>query len=206
LLQRTYGGATISPFTSEPSIGERGVTLVEERARIGKAAANRVAPGQVLMIDGGSTTYQAACRLAQHSRDLVVVTNAIAIASVMGANPTMRVILCPGAYDAREGGVFGEDTVDFIGRYNADVAIIGASGLSPEGPCDAVSGSAAVKRIMIRRSAETMLVVDQTKFGRPSLERICAYANLSAIVTDAEMPAPLASAARTAGVEIVVAP
>ena len=128
LINRTYGGATISLVTSEPVISERGLTLVEERARIGKGAAGLIENRQVVMIDGGSTTYEVARNLAQFKRDLVVITNSTGVASVAGGNPTFRVILCPGTYDNREGSVLGEDTVEFIARYNADAAIIGASG------------------------------------------------------------------------------
>src|SRR3569832_1445948 len=155
LINRTYGGATISLVTSEPVIAERGLTLVEERARIGRGAAGLVEKGSIVMIDGGSTTYEVARGLSQHGRDLTIITNSIGVASVAGANPGFRVILCPGTYDSREAAVLGEDTVEFVRRYNADVAIIGASALTAEGPSDMISGAAAVKRAMIARALST---------------------------------------------------
>ena len=98
LINRSYGGATISLVTTEPVITERGLTMVEERARIGRAAAELVENAQVVMIDGGSTTYEVARNLAQFRRDLVVITNSVGIAAVAGGNPTFRVILCPGIW------------------------------------------------------------------------------------------------------------
>ena len=96
LLNRTYGGATISLVTSEPVIAERSQTMIEERARIGRGAAGLVEKGQIVMIDGGSTTYEVARSLSQLKRELTIITNSIGVASVTGANPTFRVILCPG--------------------------------------------------------------------------------------------------------------
>jgi DeoR/GlpR family transcriptional regulator of sugar metabolism len=204
LINRTYGGATISLVTTEPVISERGLTLVDERARIGRGAAGLVEKGQIVMIDGGSTTYEVARNLSQLKRDLTIITNSTGVASVAGANPTFRVLLCPGTYDSREGSVLGEDTVEFVRRYNADVAIIGASGLSADGPSDMISGSAAVKRAMISRSLSTVLVVTHDKFGRSSLERICGLDDIADIVTDSEPKADLRTAAEQAGTELHV--
>lgn len=204
LVNRTYGGATISLVTSEPVVSERGLTLVEERARIGKGAAGLIENGQVVMIDGGSTTHEVARGLARLRRDLVIVTNSTGIAAVAGGNPTFRVILCPGTYDNREGSVLGEDTVEFIARYNADAAIIGASGLTGDGPSDAISGAAAVKRAMIGRSLSAILVVTHDKFGRASLERVCRLAEISDIVTDRQVPPEFRAAVKAAGPELHV--
>ncbi len=204
LINRTYGGATISLVTTEPVISERGLTLVDERARIGRGAAGLIEKGQIVMIDGGSTTYEVARNLSQLKRDLTIITNSTGVASVAGANPTFRVLLCPGTYDSREGSVLGEDTVEFVRRYNADVAIIGASGLSADGPSDMISGAAAVKRAMISRSLSTVLVVTHDKFGRSSLERICGLDDIADIVTDSEPKADLRSAAEQAGTELHV--
>ncbi|MES0046692.1 MULTISPECIES: DeoR/GlpR family DNA-binding transcription regulator [unclassified Mesorhizobium] len=204
LINRTYGGATISLVTSEPVISERGLTLIEERARIGRGAAGLVQKGQIVMIDGGSTTYEVARNLSQLKRDLTIITNSTGVASVAGANPTFRVLLCPGTYDSREGSVLGEDTVEFLRRYNADVAIIGASGISADGPSDMISGAAAVKRAMISRSLSTVLVVTHDKFGRSSLERICGLDDIADIVTDSEPKADLRTAAEQAGTELHV--
>ncbi|KRB27303.1 MULTISPECIES: DeoR/GlpR family DNA-binding transcription regulator [Mesorhizobium] len=204
LLNRTYGGATISLVTSEPVIAERSQTMIEERARIGRGVAGLVEKGQVVMIDGGSTTYEAARNLSQLRRDLTIITNSIGVASVAGANPTFRVILCPGTYDSREASVLGEDTVEFVRRYNADVAIIGASSLSVDGPSDMISGAAAVKRAMIARALSTALVVTHDKFGRNSLERVCAIGELSDIVTDREPQPALRAVIEAAGTELHV--
>lgn len=204
LLSRTYGGATIRLLTSEPAVAERGLAFVEERSRIGHAAATRVEPGQIVMIDGGSTTYQVARHMAQIARDVVVITNSVSIAAVAGMNPTFRAILCPGTYDTREGSVLGEDTVAYLSRFNANVAILGASTLSVDGPCDAISGAAEVKRTMLQRSSEAILVVDSRKFGRTALETVCGFDDLSEIITDAPPPADIGSAAEAANVRLCV--
>ena len=56
MLSRTYGGAAPRPFGAEPTLSERYKEYVEERERVGALAARAIKPGQVLMIDAGSTT------------------------------------------------------------------------------------------------------------------------------------------------------
>lgn len=205
LLNRTYGGATVRPLISEPGISERGRAFVEERTRIGAVAAGQIAPKDVVMIDGGSTTYQVARHLAQIVRDITLITNSAPIAAVAAANPTFRVVLCPGVYDPREASVLGEDTLEFLSRFTAHVAIFGASSISQEGPCDAVSGSAAVKRAMLGRSARAILVADSSKFGTTALERICDFSRISDFVTNEQAPPGLSEELAAAGTRLLIA-
>jgi DeoR/GlpR family transcriptional regulator of sugar metabolism len=204
LINRTYGGATISPATAEPMIAERGLVLVEERAAIARRTLDLVNDRQVVMIDGGSTTQEVARQLANTRRELTLITNSTGIAVAAGANPTFRVILCPGTYDPREGSVLGENTVEFVTRYNADLAIFGASGMTLDGPCDANWGAAAVKRSMLRQAESAVLVADCTKFGRRSVERICPWGRVHHLVTDCEPPSALRKCLTRAGTELVI--
>ena len=100
--------------------------------------------------------------------------------------------------------MLGEDTVEFVRRYNADVAIIGASGVSLDGPSDTISGAASVKRAMIARAMSTILAVTSNKFGRASLERVCSFEDISDVVTDAQPSPDFRQSLNEAGVEIHV--
>jgi DeoR family glycerol-3-phosphate regulon repressor len=204
LLNRTYGGA-VRPLVTEPGISERGQAFVEERNRIGAKAASRIATGEVVMIDGGSTTYQVARHLAQTARDITIITNSSPIAAIAASNATFRVIMCPGVYDPREQSVFGPDALEFIGRYSAHVAVFGASSLSPEGPCEAIPGSAAVKRAMLGRAARSMLVLDSSKFDTTALERVCTLADIGELVTDAAPLAEISGKLAAGDTNIVIA-
>ena len=201
LVARTYGGAT-APFTAEPIASERDRAQVAERFRIATMAVNHVADGQLVMLDGGSTTRAVAQHLAQQRRNLTIVTNSVAVAAAAGANPTFLVLLCPGRYNADENSVLGEDTVEFLARFHAHVAIIGASGMTEEGPSEAVPGAAAIKRAMLHRAPLSFLTLDHTKFGRAALEVVCGFEALSRVITDQPLPEPLRLAAERAGTAI----
>ncbi|HEY4161966.1 MAG TPA: DeoR/GlpR family DNA-binding transcription regulator [Dongiaceae bacterium] len=202
LINRTYGGAVARPFGYEPAWNERSNAMASEREAIAASAIQLVRPGEVLMIDAGSTTLHFARRLAAELRDLTVITNSFAVATALGTNPAMTVIMTPGRYDVHEGGLTGPDTIAFLQRFNANRTVIGASGLTEEGPNEANSGSAAVKRAMLARAQDRMLLLDHSKYGQPSLEVICGPGEINRLVSDKAPPREIAQALRNAGVEV----
>jgi len=205
-LARTYGGAAAAPGEREPAFHERQNRLVDERNRIGARAAALIKPGEVLMIDSGSTTLHFARHLASLSNRLTVITNSPAIASTVALNETMTVLLCPGEYDSREGGVFGSHTVEFLQRLRADRVVIGASGLSEEGPSEALPAAAVIKRTMMAGAKHRVLLVDASKYDRIHIEIVCPLDELGEIVADRKPSFPIAEALRKAGVKLHLAP
>jgi DeoR/GlpR family transcriptional regulator of sugar metabolism len=206
ILNRTYGGAALPPAQREPAVHERQRRMVDERSRIGAAAAAMIGDGEILMVDAGSTTLHFARHLASASRSQTVLTNSLAVATTLAVNAAIRVILCPGDYSAQEGGVFGPHTAAFIRRFNADRAVIGASGLDALGPTEARSEAVGIKCAMMEGTQRRMLLVDAGKFDAVHLERICPLADLTDIVSDRAPRGPLAEAVRAAGVKLHLAP
>lgn len=172
---------------------------------IAARAAELVHPGEVLMIDAGSTTHQFALSLAAVARDLTVLTNSVAVASALAQNETIQVVICPGDFMAREVGIYGAETIDFIARYNANRAFIGASGLTAGGITEVNRLAVGVKRAMLRQSLESYLLVDHSKFDVNLLATVEPLSALTGIVTNEQPTGPLAKALSDARVEVHVA-
>ena len=206
LISRAHGGAS-APAQGHyyPGLDERTNARIEERERIGLRAAELVRDGETVMIDSGSTTIQFARALAFRGTPCTVITNSIPVAMTIG-HGAPEVILCPGEYLAAESAVIGTETLEFLARFNVDRCMIGASGLSPEGPSETVRGFAAVKRMMLGRAANRHLLIDSRKFGRKGLAHVFDMAGLESIVVDAAPKGELASALGAAGVDVIVAP
>lgn len=205
MLSRTYGGAAARPFGTEPSLSERYKEFVEERERVGALAARAIKPGQVLMIDAGSTNVHFARRVSAELRDLTVITNSFGVASVLSTNDSISVVLCPGRYNAREGSVFGSDAENFLQRFNANIAVVSCSGLTADGPNDVDSHAAGIKRAMLARAEANMLLVDHSKFDLLTLENVCQLDKIKLIIADRAPAGDLARAIKRAGVAAEIA-
>jgi DeoR/GlpR family transcriptional regulator of sugar metabolism len=203
-LNRTYGGA-VRPPEAEPGFGERQKILLPERERIARATLALVKPGNVLMIGSGTTTVHVARCLAAEAIDLTVITHAFGIASVLSANPGITVIMAPGRYNPDEACTYGARTVSFLAEFQVDRAILGASGLMPGGPTDANAESAAVYSAMVAAAAATTLVADHSKVDRSFLARYATWAQIDQLVTDREIPPPLADRLAASATQIIVA-
>lgn len=204
-LERMYGGGASRSLTDEPGIGIRSRVHGVERGLIGAAAARMVEAGDALMVDCGSTTSVFANALAARDLRVTVVTNCLPAARVLATSAHCRVILCPGEYVMREGGVYGSDTLEFIRRFKANKAFVGAGGLSRDGVTDADSSGCAVKRAMMERADRTILLLDSSKYDLALFERVCALSGVDELVSDAAPPRRLAVSLNAARVRVAVA-
>lgn len=204
LVNRAHGGASAPALGHYPTLDERSNAKVEERERIGQAASELVRPGDTVMIDSGSTTLQFARFLAYKGTACTVITNSLPVAMALGSGKA-EVILCPGDYLASESATVGTEAIEFLERYNVDRCMIGASGLSVDGPSETVRGFAAIKRAMIRQSATSHLLIDCEKFGRRGLASAGTLKDIGSIVADRKPEGELQAALAAAEVEMVIA-
>lgn len=205
LVSRTYGGAAGRQLGSQPEFQDRNTLAVEERDAIARTAVSLVKPGDVIMIDSGSTTARFAHVLAERAERITVITNCFAVANALVPQGRIRVLFCPGDFSARERGVYGSETCAFLERFNADFAFIGASGLTLEGPNDVETQACWVKRTMIERAERSVLLLDSSKFNRRHLALVCPLGTLSDIVTDHQPDETLASRITAGGVSLHLA-
>jgi len=206
LISRAHGGASAPSQGHYPGLDERSDARQAERERIGRCAAALVCPGDTVMIDAGSTTLQMARFLAHSGTECTVITNSLPVAMTLGQSESAAVILCPGDYLASEAAVIGTDTVDFVRSHNVHQCMIGASGLSGQGPSESVRGFAAVKREMIAASLKAHLLIDSEKFGKSGLSVVAMLKDLASVVVDKMPNEELTKALEEAGTHMIVAP
>lgn len=208
LLRRTHGGA-IAPETTlyEPPYAERERVRQGEKARIGLAAAARVQDHETVLLDAGTTTYEVAVRLKERM-GLTVVTNSLEAAwELMDAPPGhLNVVVVGGAVHARRRAILGPLAADFLENIQVDRAFIGINGVHETAGWTVVDFDAAqVKRAMMARAREIVVVADASKLGAAAFARVAPLSAAHVLVTDTAPDAPLADALSTAGVEVVVA-
>ncbi|RJG41670.1 DeoR/GlpR family DNA-binding transcription regulator [Mesorhizobium sp. DCY119] len=201
LINRTYGGAVRS-LGSEPAVTERHHLFVAERERIARAAAHLARGTRVLMIGSGATTVHVARRIAVEMKNIAVITHSFGVATVLAINPTIKVLMLPGDYHPTEGATVGAHAVSFLQGFYSDIAILGASGLGPDGPSDALLECGAVYGTMVSRAASTLVVADHSKHDRLFPARYAPWRDIDHVVTDRNVSDTLAEKLKSSGVEL----
>ena len=211
LIIREFGGASARPMDGLPNLADRQSSAVAGISDIGRLAADLVKPGDVVMIDAGSTVAQLGPYLGLNGGiwggiRRILITNCYAVVQGMGdVSDRDDVVMCPGQFDPRENAVYGSDTIDFLRRFHANIAFIGASGISSDGFSDANRRAVAVKRAMMERADATWLMVDHGKFNHCALESIAPLDALTGIITDQLPPANFISQLRDADIKLMTA-
>jgi DeoR/GlpR family transcriptional regulator of sugar metabolism len=204
-ITRTYGGAVRSQ-AFELALTERLKLKVPERQRIARKAIELVADVDSIFIGGGASTLHFARALSSIDRRLQVITAAFSIAQEMAANPRVQVMALPGLVEAKEGLVFGGETLAAIRKYRPPVAVIGASGITEEGVSEALMSAAQVYTAMIENADETLVLADRTKFGHRALQIITRWQPCRTLVSDAAPDAALNAAVCDVGARVIISP
>ena len=133
LLARFHGGVRVPSSTTE-NLAYRQRQLLNEQAkqRIARAVA-RAVPNDCSLIINIGTTAEAIARALLHHKGLRVITNNLNVAAVLSGNRECEVIVAGGVVRARDRGIIGEVTIDFIQQFKVDIGLIGISSICTNG-------------------------------------------------------------------------
>ncbi|MGU3537349.1 DeoR/GlpR family DNA-binding transcription regulator [Methylobacterium sp. A54F] len=204
-LDIVHGGATRR--TDEPALAERQEDNPAGKAAIGRAAASLIEDGMVVLMDSGATTLAAAEALAGAGRKyLTVCTNSMPVGLLLCRVPGIRVHLLGGEVNGPDEAAFGPEAIEALARFRADIAFVGAGGLSAAGDITDFTVLATEQRSrMLAAAAQPCIVADSTKFGRLTPIRLNPIPAGTTLIVDAQPPEPMADALVRRGLDLLVA-
>jgi len=204
LLARVHGGAALGsvPAGEEASFAERAASGSEAKERIGRAAAALVEPGQLIVIDVGTTAARVARALPM---DLVatVATCSLLAAIELAERPNLEILVCGGRL--RGGDLALSNTVAqaFFADLNPDIAFLGSGGVDARGVTDFHFDEAMVRKTIVKNAAASYVLADSTKFDRLARHRVAGWDTLAGLITDQEPPTSIRSSISEAGGRIL---
>ena len=206
LVARFHGGVRVPSSTTENiAYRQRQALNADGKQRIARAIAQAVPHGCSLLMNIG-TTIEAVARELLHHRGLRVITNNLNVAAILSENADCEVIVAGGLLRARDRGLIGEATVDFIRQFKVDIGLIGISGIEADGTLrDFDFREVKVSRAIIEQSREVWLATDASKFNRPAMVELARLDHLDRVYTDAQPPAPFPQLLADADVQLEVA-
>lgn len=204
-LRRVHGGAIANDrYTHEFTIPERMGQNPDKKRVVAEVAAGFLPEEGCIFVDGGTTTDFLAPFLRDKPK-LMVVTNNITLASKLADSSTQTVVLGGRIRPATLSSV-GAKTVSEVSDYNAVISFIGANGASiPGGVAAFDTDEAQVKRAMMNRSAERILLLDSGKFGPVYPARFADFKDFDRLVTNLDTDQTYIDSFTREGVEIALA-
>ena len=207
IARRHHGGASIidaDEVNREYDFIARDQRNAEEKFTIGRFIAERVLPGMTVIIDGGTSPY-AVARLLIGKR-LQVITNSLPVAGLLSDVSTIETIVTGGTIHNRIGVLVGPHCDETLERVHADIAILGAVGVTTDGFWAHNPLIAATQRRMVQSASQTLFAVDHSKFGRKAPILATKFEANHTIVTDREPPDDITRALRAARATLALCP
>lgn len=180
-LQRVHGGALpASPAVATLAV-RRAVSL-DDKAALGRAGAALVQPGQVVILDGGTTTTELA-RCLPLDLHVTVVTHSPGIAVELAEHPHVEVILLGGRLFKHSMVTVGASTIKAASQIRADLYFMGATGVhSSAGVSTGDFEEASVKRALHECAADTVVMASSEKLGAASPYVICSASEIAVLL------------------------
>lgn len=204
---KTWGGLRALPLDAHEAmlpIGVRNEFFIEGKRRIATAASQFCAEGDIVFIDGGTTTLHLARLFA--NRSLRIITNSLLVAHEIDrlrSGPNGPEVFLTGGYLYPGSGLLvGPEATAGFGKYRAQTAFLSVGGIGEEGITNNHHLVVEIERRMIERSEKVVLLADHSKFDRHDLVLECSWQDLHVLVTDSLPPE---NYVRMAGERLVVA-
>src|SRR4030095_8779625 len=155
-----------------------------EKRRIGLAAAQMIADGEIVAIGAGTTTTQVA-RSLRHRKNITVVTNALNVAMELSHRSDLKVFVSGGFLSSDWFALVGPAAAESVSEMFVDKVFIGVDGIHSEhGLTTNYPDQAAIHRQMMRQARQRIVVADHRKIGVVGSSLIWPASDFHTLVTD----------------------
>jgi DeoR family ulaG and ulaABCDEF operon transcriptional repressor len=212
-ISRVHGGArTVSADGGETAaLSLKGTpfekslahNLAAKRA-IARAAAGLCEPGEGVIIDGGTTTYQMCDHLA--GKGLQVLTNSLHIVNALLPQEDTGILVPSGAVFREQNIILAPGGEESMPQFFASKLFMGAAAVSKRGIMQHDAVLVASQRRLIERAEQIILLVDSTKFTDASGAIVCPLDQVDMIITDDGLDGAARTMLQQAGIAVRIIP
>lgn len=185
---REHGGA----YLKNIDLNVRNFSLqnqdnLHEKQIIARKTLEFIEDGDTIILDSGSTTTEIA-KIINGYKNLTVITNALNIALILGAQAGINVIVTGGEFKAPTLSLTGQKAADFFQNLHVDKLFLATAGLAlKSGLTYPGISDICVKRAMIESANEIYLVADSSKIGKNAFASLGALSLINYLITDSKI-------------------
>lgn len=206
LVVKEHGGAYLKNVEDQVrTVSLANQENLDKKELIANKCLEFIHDGDSIILDSGSTTTEIAKRLTGY-HNLTVITNALNIALILGAQPGIEVIMTGGEFKPPTLSLTGQKAADFFKGLNVQKLFLATAGLSLKSGLTYPSISdIVVKKAMIDAADTSYLVADSTKVGKSAFASLGALSLIDYIITDAGIEEKHKALFKEHEIELIVA-
>lgn len=205
-IVREHGGAYLKNIDlNVKNFSLQNQENLAEKMMIARKAVEFIHDGDTIILDSGSTTTEIARLLTNYS-NLTVITNALNIALILGAQAGINVIVTGGEFKAPTLSLTGQKAADFFQNLHVDKLFLATAGIAlKSGLTYPGISDICVKRAMIESANEIYLVADSTKIGKNAFASLGALSLINYLITDPRITPANLEWLKTYDVQFIIA-
>ena len=204
-LVKVHGAVTLPFDVIEAPFDKRMREHADAKRAIARHMADKIADGDSIMLDTGTTTSVLARELLS-KQNLTIVTNSSDVARTLATMNDNKVFMAGGELRGDNGAAFGASAIEFVRRFNVRHAIISIGAISAgQGAMDYNLEEAEFARAVLGQGEVATIVTDDSKFNRSGLVKVCDFDDIDVIVTNLAPPDDLGERLRDAAVSVELA-
>lgn len=195
-VRRIHGGVTANVVSFDMPLRQKRTLNASAKSSIAKYCVSLLEPGEAIGLTGGSTVGAIAEELLAWANErsaeagflanplLTVVTNAIDIAHLLSAAPSIRIVVIGGMLNPRSLELTGPLGYEALNKISLDYAFLGVNGFDEKGPGTVDENEGVTNRLMASRARRLILAMDSSKIGRQSFYSLGDTTVVNSVVID----------------------
>lgn len=180
-LKRYNGGAVYNKEFDHLPIESRKLLNTAEKRKLCELARRYLRDNCSVFIDSSSTCLNLVPMLADF-KGITLITNSVQCLPAVGKYH-LKCIVAGGDYHEYDRCTVGVETVEFVRRFNVDVAFFSSGCISDDGIIsDSDAPQTAVRRAVLQNSKKTVVLLERTKQHQKLLYTLCRRVEVDEII------------------------
>ncbi|EFP4584094.1 DeoR family transcriptional regulator [Salmonella enterica] len=204
---RAYGGALICDSNNsgiEPSVEDKSSLNTALKRSIARAAVELIKPGHRVILDSGTTTYEIA-RLMRNHTDVIAMTNGMNVANALLEAEGVELLMTGGHLRRQSLSFYGDQAEQSLQNYHFDMLFLGVDSIDLErGISTHNEDEARLNRRMCEVAERIVVVTDSSKFDHSSLHKIVDTQRIDMIIVDEGIPMESLEGLRKSGIDVIL--